>query len=147
MLERSSRNDVRMRFFAPRRQFGHGFSARLTQIDYDREMALVALDPGGQDILGVVRLISDPDNEAAEFALMVRSDTQGVGLGHCLMQSILDYARQRGVGEVFGEVLLENKAMLQLVEKLGFQLRKWDEDSSVKVQLDLGTRVMDGHPE
>ena len=147
MLERSSRDDVRMRFFAPRRQFGHGFSARLTQIDYDREMALVALDPGGQDILGVVRLISDPDNEAAEFALMVRSDTQGVGLGHCLMRSILDYACQRGVGEVFGEVLLENKAMLQLVEKLGFQLHKWDEDSSVKVQLDLRTRVMDGHPE
>ncbi len=137
MFERSSRDDVRMRFFAPRRQFGHGFSARLTQIDYDREMALVALDPGGTDVLGVVRLVSDPDNEAAEFAVMVRSDMQGVGLGYCLMQSILDYARQRGVGRVFGEVLLENKAMLQMADKLGFRARKSDEDGSVTVEIDV----------
>ncbi len=141
MLERSSRNDVRMRFFAPRRQFGHGFSARLTQIDYDREMALVALDPGGTDMLGVVRLVSDPDNETAEFAVMVRSDTQGVGLGYCLMRSILDYARQRGVGRVFSEVLLENKAMLKMADKLGFRVRKSDENSSITVELDMETSV------
>src|SRR5574337_40722 len=136
--------DVRMRFFFFFRQFGHGFSARLTQIDYDREMALVALEPGAKEVLGVVRLISDPDGAAAEFAVMVRSDSQGVGLGYCLMQSILDYARQRGIGRVFGDVLLENRAMLQMAEKLGFRIGRPDGESSVTVEITLdasdGTR-------
>lgn len=145
MLEQSSQNDVRMRFFAPRKQFGHGFSARLTQIDYDREMALVALEPGAKEVLGVVRLISDPDGAAAEFAVMVRSDSQGIGLGYCLMQRILDYARQRGVGRVFGDVLVENRAMLRMVEKLGFRVARPDGESSVTVEIAIETNPPADH--
>ncbi len=137
MLEQCSQNDVRMRFFAPRRQFGHGFSARLTQIDYDREMALVAFEPGTKEMFGVVRLVSDPDGAAGEFAVMVRTDTQGIGLGYCLMLSILDYARRRGVGRVFGDVLLENTAMLHMAEKLGFRVATRGDEGAVTVEINL----------
>ncbi|MEO7052533.1 MAG: bifunctional acetate--CoA ligase family protein/GNAT family N-acetyltransferase [Rhodanobacter sp.] len=146
MLEQSSEDDVRLRFFAPRKHFGHGFSARLTQIDYDREMALVALEAGGTNVLGVVRLLSDPDGEAAEFAIMVRSDMQDVGLGYCLMRSILDYARQRGIGRVFSEVLSENRAMLQMAGQLGFVVHQLDDRTSVKVEIDLTAPVASDKP-
>jgi acetyltransferase len=140
MLNRSSRDDVRLRFFAPKKEFGHSFAARLTQIDYDREMALVALEPGGADIPGVVRLISDPDNEAAEFAVMISSDLKGIGLGYSLMLRMLDYARQRGIGRVFGEVLAENRTMLQMAEELGFLIQPLTEASdTVTVEIDLTT--------
>lgn len=131
MLERSSMDDVRLRFFAPMKQFGHAFAARLTQIDYDREMALVALAPGERDILGVVRLMSNPDNEAAEFAVMIRSDLKGIGLGYSLMIQILNYARDRGIGRVFGDVLIENVTMLQMAAELGFTIASRDPASGV----------------
>ena len=147
MLEQSSQEDIRLRFFAPRRQFGHGFSARLTQIDYDREMAFVALEPGATSVLGVVRLLSDPDGDAAEFAIMVRSDMQDAGLGYCLMRVILDYARQRGVGRVFSEVLSENRAMLQMAEQLGFSVQRLEDRTSVKVEIDLAAGATVHKPE
>lgn len=145
MLNRSSRDDVRLRFFAPMKEFGHTFAARLTQIDYDREMALVALEPGGAEILGVVRLISDPDNEAAEFAVMVRSDLKGLGLGYCLMLWMLDYARTRGLSRVFGDVLRENTTMLQMAAELGFKTRPTDIQSGVvMVEIALKERARVG---
>lgn len=138
MLNRSSREDVRLRFFAPVKNFGHSFAARLTQIDYDREMAFVALEPQGAEILGVVRLIADPDNQTAEFAVMVRSDLKGVGLGHSLMLRMLDCARQRGVGRIAGEVLTENRTMLAMAEELGFAIEvPPDGSDTVTVTLDL----------
>lgn len=145
MLASSSRDDVRLRFFAPMKEFGHSFAARLTQIDYDREMALVALEPGGTDVLGVVRLISDPDNEAAEFAVMVRSDLKGVGLGYSLMRRILDYARERGTARVFGDVLRENTTMLRMAEELGFETKSTDLQSGVvTVEMTLKERAVAG---
>lgn len=106
-------------------------------------MALVALDPGGAEILGVVRLISDPDNEAAEFAVMVRSDLKGIGLGYSLMLRMLDYARQRGIGRVFGDVLAENRTMLQMAEELGFGIQSpTDTSDTVTVEIDLASTTM-----
>ena len=96
MLSRCSMEDIRLRFFAPMKQISHSFVARLTQIDYDREMALVATDPGAPDILGAARIIADPNKETAEYAVMVRSDLKGQGLGFQLMREILDYAGARG---------------------------------------------------
>ena len=99
-------------------------SARLTQIDYDREMALVATERLGpaSRMLGVARIVADPDNERAEFAVMVRSDLKGQGLGYQLMTDILDYARARGIKRVFGDVLRENRTMLVMAEELGFKI-------------------------
>ncbi|TSD85742.1 GNAT family N-acetyltransferase [Mycobacterium sp. KBS0706] len=122
MLQRSSPEDVRLRFFSAMRSFSHEFAARLTQIDYDREMALVAEagEDGQRVILGAVRIIADPDGEAAEYGIMVRSDLKGQGLGHRLMTEIIDYARSRGLKRIFGEVLRENTTMLRMAGEFGF---------------------------
>lgn len=122
MLSRSSMEDIRLRFFAPIKELPRSFLARLTQIDYDREMALVASDPASPEILGVARLVADPDGENAEFAVMVRSDLKGQGLGYRLMTEILEYARSRGIKRVFGEVLRENGTMLIMARELGFRI-------------------------
>lgn len=93
---------------------------QLCQIDYDRHMALV-LVAGDGAILGVVRLATDPEGDSGEFALIVRSDRQDVGLGRRLLQAILDYAHDRGLCEVWGDVAAENPPMLGLARAFGFQ--------------------------
>ncbi|HEY9567483.1 MAG TPA: GNAT family N-acetyltransferase, partial [Thalassobaculum sp.] len=118
MLARSSPEDLRLRFFAPIRQLSHESAARLTQIDYGREMAFVAVD--GDGLMGVSRLAEDPEGETAEFAILVRTDRQMLGLGERLMGDLIDYARDRGIGTLSGTVLTENRRMLALCEKLGF---------------------------
>jgi acetyltransferase len=111
--------DVRMRFFGPMRELSHEMAARLTQIDYDREMAFLLLD--GKELLGVGRLAADPGFEQAEFALIVASDRQGRGYGSLLLNHVLHYARARGVKRVIGHVLRENHKMLELTKRLGFK--------------------------
>ncbi|HYC03302.1 MAG TPA: bifunctional acetate--CoA ligase family protein/GNAT family N-acetyltransferase [Azospirillaceae bacterium] len=135
MIGRTSIDDIRLRFFAPMRRLPHAMAARLTQIDYDREMALVAIardaETGSDAIHGVVRITADPDNEKAEYAVLVRSDMKGKGLGRLLMTRILDYARSRGIKEVFGEVLRENRNMLQLCRDLGFRRQEHPDDPGI----------------
>ena len=134
--------DVRMRFFAPRRALTHAAAARMTQIDYDREMALVLAETGtaGRSaVFGAVHLSADPDGERAEYAIMLRSDMSGLGLGPLLMRRIIDYGRGRGLKEIFGEVLRENQPMLKVCRALGFtQTIKRDDPSIVEVCLKLG---------
>jgi acetyltransferase len=105
--------------------FSHERASRLCRIDYDREMALIATSmPNISDcgaIYGIVRLAIDPEGDAAEFAVLVRSDMKGRGLGYQLMQEIVAYARQRGIKRVYGEVLRENRTMLQMAHELGFR--------------------------
>jgi acetyltransferase len=132
---------IRMRFFAPKSSLSHHLAARLTQIDYDREMALLLTEQGplGKSrIYGVVRIIANPDGDKAEYAVTVRSDMAGMGLGPELMQRIIDYSRARGIKEIFGEVLRENNPMLKVCERLGFS-RKMnpDEPGVVEVKLTL----------
>ncbi len=110
--------DMRLRFFGPLREMSHEMAARLTQIDYDREMAFLLLD--GEDILGVGRLAADPGFEQAEFALIVASDRQRKGYGELLLRHVVEYACTRGIHRVIGHVLRENRKMLQLAERLGF---------------------------
>jgi acetyltransferase len=111
--------DVRMRFFGPIREMTHEMAARLTQIDYDREMAFLLLD--GQELQGVGRLAADPGFEEAEFALTVASDRQGRGYGKLLLEHVLRYAKARSVVRVVGYVLRENHKMLDLAKHLGFE--------------------------
>jgi acetyltransferase len=111
--------DIRMRFFGPMRELSHEMAARLTQIDYDREMAFLLLD--GKELLGVGRLAADPGFEQAEFALIVASDRQGRGYGSLLLNHVLHYAKARGVQRVVGQVLRENHKMLELTKRLGFK--------------------------
>jgi len=111
--------DIRMRFFGPMRELSHEMAARLTQIDYDREMAFLLLD--GKELLGVGRLAADPGFEQAEFALIVASDRQGRGYGSLLLNHVLHYAKARGVQRVVGQVLRENHKMLEFCKRLGFK--------------------------
>jgi acetyltransferase len=134
MFTRLSPEAVRMRFFAPLKRLDRMLAGRLSQIDYDREMALALTRPGPTDadeVLGVARIIADPDNERGEFAITVRSDWAGQGLGWLLMQHIIAYARKRGLGAVFGDVLAENRTMLRMCRELGFTLDSVANDPAV----------------
>ncbi|WP_207455567.1 bifunctional acetate--CoA ligase family protein/GNAT family N-acetyltransferase [Azospirillum sp. SYSU D00513] len=147
MIGHQTPEDLRLRFFAPMKRLSHKAAARLTQIDYDREMALVAVSPdeetGRTVIHGVVRITADPDNQRAEYAVMVRSDMKGQGLGYTLMGKILDYARSRGIREVFGEVLRENTTMLAMCRALGFVRKEnMDEPGVVEVRIELDEAVI-----
>jgi acetyltransferase len=140
LFEKMQPEDIRLRFFAPMRTIPAVVVARLTQIDYDREMGLVAVDPAGatDEILAIVHLICEPDNQQGEFAAMVRSDLKGHGLGYGLMTCLIAHARRRGVGEIFSEILTENGGMLKLCHELGFTVRQHaDEPYMTQATLDL----------
>jgi acetyltransferase len=116
--------DMRLRFFRAIRELPASELARFTQIDYDREMAFIAVDEEssqGPQTLGVARAHADPDLVRAEFAILVRSDLQGLGLGSLLLRKLIDYWRGRGLRELTGDVLAENTAMLALAQDLGFR--------------------------
>jgi acetyltransferase len=121
-LAEISSNDLRLRFFAPVRHFSHAFLARLTQLDYARSVAFVAIEEAGGRALGVVRLHTDANHENAEFAILVRSDLKGRGLGWLLMQLIIEYARREGLRTIEGQVLRENTTMIGMCEQLGFSI-------------------------
>ena len=120
--------DQRFRFFAPMKELPHQLATRLSQVDYNREMALLALLAGEKTALGVARYSADPDNQAAEFAVAVRSDWKGRGLGHLLMTRLIAVARQRGIGALLGDVLRDNEAMIDLCRNLGFAIIRHPED-------------------
>jgi acetyltransferase len=122
LFERLSPEDIRLRFFTPWRELPSKQLARFTQIDYDREMAFALVSADRQDFLAIVRLAADPDNIRAEFAVLVRSDLKGHGLGRMLMDHLIAFARKRRIQELFGEVLRENTIMLSLCRDLGFSM-------------------------
>ncbi len=127
------RRDIRMRFFVPMKHLSHAFVARLTQIDYAREMAFVAIDMSDGDLLGVVRFSADPDYKRGEFAVLVQSALKGQGLGWRLMQHLIAYARAEGLEELFGNVLAENTTMLAMCKELGFSITDDPGDSTVRL--------------
>ncbi len=132
--------DLRLRFFAPIKDFSHAFLAKLTQLDYARAMALGAFDPTTGDLLGVVRLHADPDHKTGEYAILVRSNLKGVGLGWKLMQLIIEWAKADGIEIVKGEVLRENRTMLKVCEALGFSVKTSHDDEAI---MDVMLRVAD----
>jgi len=139
-FKRLSPEDLRYRFFGVVRELSHMEMARLTQIDYEREMAFIATIPGpegGHETIGVVRAATKPDNSSAEFAIVVRSDQKGQGLGKLLMKKIIAYCQGRGTGAIHGQALLENKGMQGLAEKVGFDVWRNTDDEVAEMHLDL----------
>jgi len=116
-FQRLSGEDVRMRFLAPLKSLSPSLLARLTQIDYDREMAFVMFSD--EDVIAVGRLAADPDNRKAEFAVLVRTDLKGRGLGTLMLKHLIEYAKTRGIGELFGDVVEDNTMMLSLCRDFG----------------------------
>jgi acetyltransferase len=114
-----------MRVFYSRRGIEHSELARLTQIDYEREMAFIATAAtanGGEETLGAARATADPDNVDAEFGIIVRSDIKGGGLGRALLAKLIAHFRARGTGRMVGSVLTGNRRMVQLARSLGFEI-------------------------
>ena len=124
-------DNSRMRFFTPMKGLSHKFLARLTQIDYAREIAFVAIDGGGH-LLGVARFNADPDYIRAEYGVMVRSDLKGKGLGWALMQHLIRYAKAEGLAELNGMVLAENTTMLDMCRQMGFSVKSIEDDLTVR---------------
>jgi acetyltransferase len=135
-LERLDPEDIRMRIFYSRRSIERSELARLTQIDYEREMAFIALDEAGET-LGVVRGSADPDNVQAEFGIVVRSDLKGGGLGERLLRKLADHQRARGTQVLMATVLAENSRMLALAHEMGFTIGDRSEDGTRLVKLAL----------
>ena len=145
LANRCTPEDLRLRFFGAMRTLPSALAARLSQIDYDREIALIALqaapDGGGDEIAGVVRLMGDPDNIQGEYAIIVRSDLKGHGLGYRLMREMLAWAARRGLARVEGEVLAENTTMLNMARQLGATLEPTETDGrTIRVEFDMARR-------
>jgi acetyltransferase len=123
LLRHVTPHDLRLRFFASMKQFSHQFIARLTQLDYARAMAFAAFDETTRELVGVVRIHSDSIYESGEYAILLRSDLKGRGLGWALMQLIIEYARSEGLKVISGDVLQENLVMLDMCRNLGFEVK------------------------
>jgi acetyltransferase len=138
----STPEDLRLRFFSPVRPQIGPLTTLLTQFDRARHIAAAAYDPtadgGDKAILGVVRLVLDEDKPEGEFAIMVRSDQAGRGLGHSLMRRMLSWARDRGLARVRAEIMRENKRMLRLARSFGAVSQPHSGDfRTVRVAIDL----------
>ncbi|MDI9240267.1 bifunctional acetate--CoA ligase family protein/GNAT family N-acetyltransferase [Lysobacter sp. LF1] len=130
---RVSDEDLRMRFFQTVRNFSHEFIAQLTQLDYARSIALVAIAPDTGEMLGAVRLHADANYDRGEYGILVRSDLKGHGLGWRLMQIMIEYARWLGLRVVEGEVLQENRTMIAMCQRLGFSVVTHPDDPGLVV--------------
>lgn len=140
-ISQVTKEDLYYRYFSEINEFTHDDLANMTQIDYDREMAFVAVrsTSGGDEIIGVSRAISDPDNVDAEFAVLVRSDLKGLGLGRKLMEKLISYTRDHGLNNLNGITMPGNQGMITLAKKLGFRIETMLEDGIVSLTLPLST--------
>jgi len=139
LFEALSPRSVYLRFFTPLNQFPHSMLARFTQIDYDREIALVALPAGNPEsrILGVARIIMEPNPRRAEFSIVVGDAWQGKGIGAALLERCLSIAQARGVELIWGTALAENTQMLRLARKLGFSVKRQPDVNEIELRLDM----------
>jgi GNAT superfamily N-acetyltransferase len=122
LLGHVSKEDLRLRFFNSIREFSDQFVAKLTDLDYLRAIAFVAFDEASDQTLGVVWLYGDPIHETGDYAILLRSDLKGRGLGWALMQLIIEHAGSEGLKQMSGQILQENADMLKMCRELGFQV-------------------------
>lgn len=138
-IARVTKEDLYYRYFSEINEFTHDDLANMTQIDYDREMAIVAVRQhnGSDEIIGVTRAISDADNIDAEFSVLVRSDLKGLGLGRRLLEKMIIYTRQHGLQQLNGITMPGNTGMVTLARKLGFAVEVQLEEGIVGLSLPL----------
>ncbi|NIX78071.1 bifunctional acetate--CoA ligase family protein/GNAT family N-acetyltransferase [Microvirga terricola] len=132
-FEQITPEDLRLRFFAPVRDFSHAFLARLTQLDYARAIAFVAFDSQTGEMMGAVRVHADANHETGEYGILLRSDLKGIGLGWELMQLMIEWAKVEGLREIDGQVLRENTTMLDMCRSLGFAIHPDPEDPELRL--------------
>lgn len=135
-----SEEDRYKRYFSPRGRMSHEEMALLTQIDYEREMAFIAVrinELNEQETLAVVRASIDADNIDAEFAMIVRSDLQELGLGKLLLDKLIRYQRAKGTTYLTGMTMLSNVGMASLAKKLGFEVQRDIEEGIINMSMRL----------
>ena len=125
--------DSRLRFFSAIKELSEERIAQLTHLDYARAMAFISLDEASGKMLGVVRLHLDDSREGGEYAVIVRSELKGHGLGWLLMQRMIEYARALGLKRVHGQVLAENTTMLRICAELGFHIEDDPNQRGIRV--------------
>ena len=130
-FERVSPEDLRLRFFTPVKEFSRIFIARLTQLDYARAIAFIAIDEASHEMIGGVRLHADADYDVGEYAILLRSDVKERGLGRTLMNLIIEYAQAEGIKNIKGQILREDGAMLRMCRELGFNIVDDSEDPGI----------------
>jgi len=130
-FSRLSPQDIRFRFFSAMRELSPEQTVRLTQVDYDREMAFIAVRDSTGETVGVSRLACDSDGRSGEFAVIVQADMKGRGLASHLMRRLTDWARMQGLTTVVGQVLADNHPMLSFVRHLGFTVHRMPDDPEV----------------
>src|SRR5713226_284603 len=131
-----SAEDLRLRFFARIAELSAAEIDKLSHLDYRHEMAFIALNKDSGQMLGLVRLKGELDEKTAQFAIWVRSRLKGHGLGWLLMRRVIEYAKEKGLRRVYGDVLVENTTMLQMCAELGFHAVDMGSDIR-RVVLDL----------
>jgi acetyltransferase len=136
-----SPQSVYFRFFSPLKALPHSMLARFTQIDYDREIALIALkeSESHEQMLGVARLIRVHGGNRAEFSIVVGDQWQGKGIAAALFKHCLTIAKEQGIEEIWGIVLPENRRMLSLGRKLGFSVNRSPDSREYELKIDLRT--------
>ncbi|MDN3702134.1 bifunctional acetate--CoA ligase family protein/GNAT family N-acetyltransferase [Vibrio artabrorum] len=134
-----SKEDLYKRFFSDVGEFNHEALANFTQIDFDREIAFVVVrkEQGVPAIIGVSRALINPENTDAEFAILIRSDLKGIGLGRILLTKVIDYCRAKQTKQMSGMTMPTNRGMLTLAQKLGFKLEISFEDGTADMVLPL----------
>jgi acetyltransferase len=130
-FSRLSSQDIRYRFFSAMRELSPEQTVRLTQVDYDREMAFIGVREATGETVGVSRLACSPDGRSGEFAVIVQEDMKGRGLASHLMRRLIDWGRTRGLHEIEGQVLADNQPMLSFVRHLGFTVHRMVDDPEV----------------
>lgn len=130
-FKRLSPTDVRFRFFSAIHELSPERMARLTQIDYEREMAFIAVREATGETAGVARLVGDTEGRSGEFAVIVQADMKGHGLASHLMHRLIAWARDRGLAEVVGQILSDNAPMLAFIRHLGFTVHRLPDDPEV----------------
>jgi acetyltransferase len=138
MFQNFSEESIRYRFFEIIKDTPHEVRIRYTNIDYDRELGIVVVltEKGKERILGVVRLIEEPDGKRGEIAFIVADPWQGLGLGSKMVDYMIEISIERGLEEIYGVMLPDNYRVHRLMEKMGFKLER-QKDGLVKATLDL----------
>ncbi len=138
MADSVSHESMRTRLFSYIKNLDHELLILFCNVDYDRHMAIVAeiIENGKRKIIGVGRLVMQPDFRSGELALIVHDRYQRKGLGHKLLGMLIEIGREKGLEEVYGDVLAENEKMLKLARKLGFTTQ-WRAGGITKITLKL----------
>lgn len=127
-IQKSTMEDIRHRFFAHMKELPHDLLVQFTHVDYNKTMAFVAIDEETGDLLGVSRYAASPDSQRAEYAVMTRSDLKGHGIGFTLMRMLIEYAKEKNISELYGQIMRDSPEFIKMCKEFGFHITSDEND-------------------